>query len=63
MSKELKPLTDDELEELVYLYRVVRAGNGTPEETKKVKELLERYKSNEEKRIHENRKGTDSDHN
>lgn len=37
-------LTDDECSELIYLFRVVRAGNGTPDEIKRVRELLKKHK-------------------
>ncbi len=36
-------MTDEESEELMYLYRVVRAENHTPEELVRLKELLKKY--------------------
>lgn len=36
-------LTDDELEEMIYLYRVVRADNATKEEIERARFLLARY--------------------
>ncbi len=38
-----EPLTDDECEELMYLYRVVRADNATAEETERLKGLMRRF--------------------
>ncbi len=36
-------MTDNEYEELIYLYRVVRAENATPEEVVRCRELLRKW--------------------
>lgn len=39
------PLSDQEAQEMVYLYRVIRAGNERPGEVERCRELLERFEA------------------
>ena len=44
-----KSLNDRECEDLMLLYRLCKAGNATPIEAKKLKELLRRFQTNQKK--------------
>ena len=43
-------MADDEYLELMYLYRVIRNEDGTPEEIKRCQELLRKFREEKSKR-------------
>lgn len=50
-------LTDDELNQLVYLYRVVRAENHTASELEELRDLMKRYYVRDQFNKEERRRG------